>query len=253
MLLDSHAHLCSSSFTEDLDEVILRAEQANVSTIVNIATSPQELISGIALSKKHPWIYNVASTTPHDVEKETTETFEFFEDRAESGDLCAIGETGLDYYYEHSPKETQKTSFKRYIKLAKRLNLPLVIHCREAFSDLYKILDEEFPFGKVLLHCFTGTIEEANEGIKRGYFISFSGIVTFKKSQSLQQTAKELPLDKILIETDCPYLAPEKKRGQRNEPSFIVETAQKMADLRGISFEELSEITFDNASRFFDI
>lgn len=191
---------------------------------------------------------NAAATTPHDVAKSGESDFD--EIAKEASRLQAIGETGLDYYYEHSPRELQQLFLRRYLKLARDHQLPVVIHCREAFADLFKILDEEGHAGGVL-HCFTGTLEEAQGVIARGFYLSLSGIVTFKKSLELQEVGKAVPLDRLLIETDAPYLAPQSHRGKRNEPAFLVDTARFLADLRTIPFEELALHTSANAEALF--
>ncbi len=248
MLIDSHAHLTS----EGLDPIPLlkRAEEAGLTQIINICTTPAELREGISLKKQYPWIYNVAATTPHDVEKEGERNFEAF--AAQIDQIVAVGETGLDYHYEHSDRALQQLFLKRYLKLAEKNNLPIVIHCREAFADLFTILEAEFA-GPVLIHCFTGNMEEADQVIERGWFLSLSGIVTFKKSVELQEVAKKVPLEQLLIETDTPYLAPTPYRGKPNEPAYIVETAKCVAELRGISFQELASQTSKNAALFFNL
>jgi len=248
MLIDSHAHLTS----EGIDPIPLlkRAKEVGLTKIINICTTPFELKAGIALKKEYPWIYNVASTTPHDVEKDGEGDFAAFAEQTDQ--LVAIGETGLDYHYEHSDRAVQQLFLKRYLKLAEKSHLPIVIHCREAFEDLFTILDQEFA-GPVLLHCFTGNKEEALQVIERGWYLSLSGIVTFKKSVALQEVAKIVPIDQLLIETDTPYLAPTPHRGKPNEPAYIVETAKFLAELRGISFEELASQTAKNAALFFNL
>lgn len=239
MYIDSHAHLTSDELYFQSDEIVKRAQSLKITKIINICTDIKTLERGLHLSKRYPWIVNAGSTTPHDVEKLGKKEFLAFQKAAEDGSLVSIGETGLDYYYEHSPKELQKKFLVRYLELAKKHQLPVIIHCREAFSDLFEICDKHYPVGNLILHCFTGTKEEAEEVIKRGWFLSLSGIVTFKKSQWLQEIAKHLPIDQVLIETDAPYLAPGRKRGKRNEPSFILETYQFVAQLRGINPEDL--------------
>ena len=257
MLFDSHAHLTSPAVFSDLDAMLKRAQEAGVKAIVNICTDPLSLERGIALSKVHPWIYQAAATTPHDVEKEGEEVFETIAKSAREGMLKAVGETGLDYFYEHSNRLIQQKFLRRYLALALQCRLPLIIHCREAFEDFFSILDEAYridgQWGPGVLHCFTGTLKEAQEVVKRGWMLSLSGIVTFKKSQELQEVARFVPLEQLLIETDTPYLAPGKHRGKQNEPSFIAETARFIANLRGISFEELAEATARNACRLFQI
>lgn len=257
MLIDSHAHLTGPAIYDQIDSVLERAWQSGVQGIVNICTDPLSLERGIILSQRRPWIYQAAATTPHDVEKEGEKVFPIMAASARSGKLKAVGETGLDYYYEHSNRDVQKQFLRRYLHLALECKLPVIIHCREAFKDFFEILDSDYQIhGKYapgVLHCFTGTIAEAEEVIKRGWMLSLSGIVTFKKSLELQQVAKEIPLEQLLIETDAPYLAPQKHRGKQNEPSFLVETAQFIASLKGVSLELLAETTKLNASKLFSL
>lgn len=256
-LVDSHAHLTSPVVFDQLDSVLERAQLAGVKAIVNICTDSLSLERGLALSKRCPWIYQAAATTPHDVEKEGEQVFDVMASAARNGQLKAVGETGLDYYYEHSNREIQKHFLRRYLHLALECQLPVVIHCREAFKDFFDVLDAEYQVnGKHapgVLHCFTGTITEAEEVIKRGWMLSLSGIVTFKKSLELQEIAKMIPLDQLLIETDTPYLAPQRHRGKQNEPAFVLEIAHFIASLKQISFEEVAEATRLNASKFFGI
>lgn len=257
MLIDSHAHLTSSVIFDQLDAVLERAQQAGIEAIINICTDPLSLERGIALSQRCHWIYQVAATTPHDVEKEGEQVFEIIATAARKGQLVAVGETGLDYYYEHSNRDIQKQFLRRYLHLALECKLPVVIHCRDAFKDFFEILDAEYQINgrhaPGILHCFTGTMAEAEEVIKRGWMLSLSGIVTFKKSLDLQEVAKEIPLQQLLIETDAPYLAPQKHRGKQNEPAFLVETARFIASIKHLSFEKLAEATKQNAEQFFQI
>lgn len=255
--IDSHAHLTSDAIYPHIDEVLQRAQAAGLKHIFNICTDKVTLERGLELSKKHPWIYQVAATTPHDVEKEGEEVFPIMAEAARSGKLKAVGESGLDYHYNHSNPEIQRAFLKKYLHLALECNLPVVIHCRDAFSDFFNILDEVYLSDKRalpgILHCFTGNLEEAKEVVKRGWYVSLSGIVTFKASTELRDVARFVPLDKLLIETDAPYLAPQSKRGKQNEPAYILETAQLIAMLKGISSEELAKATTENALRVFKI
>ena len=193
-MIDSHAHLGADDLFENIDEVLARAKNAGISEIVNICTNLVTLERGLALRKKFPWIYNAAATTPHDVEKEGEEVFPHIAYHAIKGDLNAIGETGLDYHYTHSAPEIQKLYLRRYLRLALECQLPVVIHCRDAFTDFFEILDQEYTIGGKhapgVLHCFTGTVAEAEAVISRGWFLSLSGIVTFKKSEMLREVAK---------------------------------------------------------------
>lgn len=257
MLLDSHAHLTSPAIFDQIESVLTRAQQAGVKAIINICTDLLSLKHGLALYQQHPWIYQAAATTPHDVEKEGEQVFETIAAVARQGQLKAVGETGLDYHYEHSARPLQKQFLRRYLHLALECQLPVIIHCREAFKDFFEILDAEYQnhgrHAPGVLHCFTGTMAEAEEVLKRGWMLSLSGIVTFKKSTQLQEVARQVPLNQLLIETDAPYLAPQKHRGQPNEPAFLKETALFIAALRNISFEELAEATARNASLLFKI
>jgi TatD DNase family protein len=257
MYIDSHAHITTPSLAENLEELISRAQKANIEAIVNICTDIDTLNKGLELSKKHPWIFNTAATTPHDVDKEGEITFPVVEAKAKAGQLVAIGETGLDYFYGHSPKAVQKKHLRRYLHLALQTELPVVIHCRDAFSDFFEILDTEYrKAGKLapgVLHCFTGNRAEALEVIKREWYISFSGIITFKKSHELREIVKDVPLNQMLIETDSPYLAPQSHRGKTNEPAYLPEVAATIADAKGISIEEVAQATASNARTLFSL
>lgn len=255
--IDSHAHLTSDALFSDADAILQRAQEQGVAAVINICTDVETLLRGIALSKRYPWIYNTAATTPHDVEKDGEAHFDTIASYAKDGSLSAIGETGLDYFYHHSPKEVQQSFLRRYLQLALGCRLPVVIHCREAFNDFFEILDAEYrsPNGwhPGVLHCFTGTIKEAEEVFLRGWHLSLSGIVTYKKSEELRQVAKSAPLDKLLIETDSPYLAPQKHRGSKNEPAFIYNTAEVIAEVKGVSVQEVAAATASNAKKLFHI
>lgn len=251
-LFDSHAHLSSPSVLPDIDGVMARAEEAGVSNMINICTDPKSFEEGLLLRDRFPQIRNAAATTPHDVEKEGEEVFPLFEKAARAREIVAVGETGLDYYYKELDVETQKRFLVRYLHLAAECNLPVIFHCREAFEDLFTIVDQEYPKGApAILHCFTGSPKDAENVFKRGWHLSLSGIVTFKKSEELRIVAKEAPLNQLLIETDTPYLAPQSKRGKPNEPSYISETAQCIAQARGIPLEDLAKATYQNGASLF--
>ncbi|MDN3508400.1 MAG: TatD family hydrolase, partial [Simkaniaceae bacterium] len=223
MIIDSHAHLTCDAIYPDVEVILQRAKDAGISHIFNICTDAPTLERGIELAKKHPWIHNVGATTPHDVTEEGEKNFSLFESAAKNGKLVAVGETGLDYYYEHSPKDLQKTYFEKYLALADETNLPVVIHCRDAFDDLFAIA-KGVP--SLLLHCFTGTVDEAMRAVEQGWMVSLSGITTFKRSEQLRDVAREVPLSNLFVETDTPYLAPQSKRGKQNEPAFVLETIE---------------------------
>lgn len=248
MLFDSHAHLTSSELYPAIHEVLTRAENAGVKKIINICTDEEHLKKGIALSEQYKWIHNAAAVHPHDAEKFGNVFFPIVEKNVNR--LLAIGETGLDYHYQFSQKSIQQEFLRLHIQLAKRFHLPILIHCREAFEDFFEIFDSEGGCSGIL-HCFTGTMHEAEEGLKRGLYLSFSGVVTFKKSTDLRDVVRKVPLDKLLIETDAPYLAPQSKRGKVNEPAFIVETAEVVAALKEVSLQQLAEVSSQNAYKLF--
>lgn len=249
-MLDTHAHLTSPELLPDVVELIEHAQAAGVQKIVNICTDEASLAEGLKLPKRFPGIYNTAATTPHDVELEGESFFPLVRKAAEKKELVAIGETGLDYHYEHSPKELQQEFLSRYFELANEFELPLVFHCREAFEDLFAMAKAEYE-GKAVLHCFTGTLAEARGVLDRGWYVSFSGIITFKKSESLREVVKFVPLDRIFIETDSPFLAPQSKRGKRNEPAYIGETYEMVAALKETDLKTIKMQTSKNASAFF--
>ncbi len=257
MLFDSHAHLTCDGVYTNYREILKRALEKKVNGIVNICTDGVTLERGLRLTKDYPWIYTAGATTPHDVEKEGEKNFPLFEKAAKEKQLCAIGETGLDYFYKHSNTEIQKTFLKRYLQLALDTDLPVIFHCREAFDDLFTITQNSFrkngQYLPAVLHCFTGTLEEAREVLKRGWLISFSGIVTFKRSEQLRSVVKQTPLNQMLIETDTPYLAPQTQRGKCNEPAFIEETAGVIAAVKNLDIEEVCRQTQENAKKIFNI
>jgi TatD DNase family protein len=250
--IDAHAHL---RFDEQADvrPVLERAFAAGVTAIINVCTELEDLQRGHALSKTAtcPKVYTVAALTPHDAAKDDTLFFKEIQRLAHEKQLAAIGETGLDYYYNHAPKDVQIAALRRYLLLAQSANLPVVIHCRDAFDDLCLVIDETAPNTKVMLHCFTGSLEEAKRAVDRGWYVSMSGIVTFPKSTSLQEVAKYVPDELLLIETDSPYLAPQGFRGQKNEPALLVQTATMVATLRNTTADVLGLVTSNNVKRLF--
>lgn len=249
--IDTHAHLTSEQVLPDLEGVLNRAKDRGISKIINICTGRTSLELGLILHEKYPWVHTTAATTPHDVQEEGEDFFPCVERAAMDGKLIAIGETGLDYFYAHSDKKIQQAFLQRYFFLSLKTKLPLIFHCRDAFSDLFAMADADYSGAPAVVHCFTGTIEEAKAALDRGWYLSLSGIVTFKKSEALREVAKYVPLDRIFIETDSPYLAPQSMRGKQNEPSFLPETAQAVALAKGVSLSELAEATVENAKRFF--
>jgi TatD DNase family protein len=254
--VDSHAHLTEDSIYGHIEDIIKEAQNADVRTIINICIDEPNLQRGIELKQRFPWIYLAAAVHPHDAGQKPI-FFDSIVEKAYKGELVAIGETGLDYHYEHSKRAAQQNFLRLHLKLALETQLPVIIHCREAFDDFFSILDQEYQLnGKHapgVLHCFTGTFEEAEKVLARGWYISLSGIITFKKGEELREIAKRVPLDRLLIETDTPYLAPQSKRGKPNQPSYLPEIAQTIATVKELPVEKIAEITQSNAYKLFNL
>jgi TatD DNase family protein len=248
MLFDTHCHLAMEDFDKDLDEVVKRAKEANVLNLCVIGTSPSDWEKSISIAERFGFISSLAFS-PHDAKFLNNENFEKLKTLAHLDIVKAIGETGLDYHYFISSKEEQKRSFEKHIELAELNSLPLIIHSRESFSDTISIL--KGVKSKVVIHSFTYGIKEAEEFLKENFFISFSGIVTFKNSSKIQEAAKIVPSDKIFYETDAPYLSPVPHRGKRCEPAFVKETARFLSSIRGEDLKQFEEKSFNNASFFF--
>jgi TatD DNase family protein len=250
-LIDSHAHLFDPKIEKNLPSVLQRAFSSSISHIVNIATSKEQVEKAKKLKKEYPTIALVGATTPHDAEKEGEQFFSFFEMEAREKNLDALGETGLDYHYFANTKEIKKNILIRYFELAKTTQLPIVIHCREAFADLFALADRHYGLKQVILHCFTGGEREVEEALSRGWNISISGIVTYPNAKELQKAVKKIPLTNLLIESDCPYLSPQSKRNLVNEPAYIVETAKKIAELLELPIERVADTTSTLAKKLF--
>lgn len=252
---DSHAHLTSADLYGEADALLARAAAVGVTRVANICTDALSLQRGLTLAERHPEVINTAAVTPHDVAAFGEAFLDQVSAQARAGGLSAVGETGLDYYYEHSDRSIQQTFLRRHLALALECQLPIVIHCREAFADLFSILDVDYQIGgrcgPAILHCFTGTLAEAEGVLQRGMYLSLSGIVTYKKSEALRDVAKIVPLDQLLIETDAPYLAPQSRRGKVNEPAYITETAEIIARVKGLKTTDIAQATYANASRLF--
>jgi len=254
MLIDSHAHIHFKDFEGKIEELLARARDAGVSAIVNVGTDLASSREVVALAEKYSQIFAVVGVHPHDVAKMAPGDLEALVDLAKHPKVVAIGEVGLDYYYEHSPREIQQSRLRDFIRLARQAGKPLVIHCRDAFSDCFPIFDSEdaWSIGGVF-HCYTGDAETAAHITSKGFYVSFSGIVTFKKAVELQEAGRTAPLDKILVETDCPFLAPEPHRGKKNEPAYVRLVAEKLAQLKCVSLESIAKTTADNARLLFRI
>jgi TatD DNase family protein len=248
MVIDSHCHLDFPDFADELEAVVRRAAAAGVARIVSISTRVHRHAETVAIAERYPQVYCSVGTHPHNAHEELDVRASEYAQRTEHPKVVAIGEAGLDYHYDFSPRAAQEQGLRTQITAARATGLPLVIHCREADDDMARILEEEMEKGSfsAVLHCFTGTRDLALKGVALGCYVSFSGILTFKKSNELRALAAELPSDRILVETDAPYLAPGQYRGKRNEPSYVVETAKILGQTRGMSFEEIARQTTDN-------
>ena len=257
-MIDSHCHLDSEQFNDDREAVIERALAAGVETMVAIGSGdgPPDLEVGVRLADRYPSIYATIGVHPHDAK--------LFNDAVEegllhlvsqSGRVIAWGEIGLDYHYDHSPREVQREVFRRQLRLARKANLPVVIHSRSADDETIDILREELT-GYVragVLHCFGGSLAMARQAIELGFYISFAGNLTFKKAADLRSVALALPLNRLMIETDCPYLTPAPFRGRRNEPARVIETARCLAELQGREVEEIGRLTSENFGQLFRV
>jgi TatD DNase family protein len=255
MFVDSHAHIDGPEFNEDRDDVIQRARAAGVEVILNVGTGDPhsgDLERGAALAEKHDNVFAAVGVHPHDARHfDITAERRILDLIDRSNRILAWGEIGLDFHYDNSPRDVQRAAFRRQLELASQRKLPVIIHSREAQDETIQMLRESDVKG--VMHCFSGSQAFADQAIALGFFISFSGIVTFKKAVELQQVAATVPQDRLLIETDCPYLAPIPHRGKRNEPAFVVEVARRVAELRGVTVEEIERITTANFGRLFQV
>ncbi|MFT9487576.1 MAG: TatD family hydrolase [Tepidibacillus sp.] len=250
MLVDTHAHLNDEKFNEDRAEVIKRAKEVGVETIINIGYNRETILSTIELVEQYDFIFGAVGWHPNDAHEMKEEDFDWLKEITQHPKILAIGEIGLDYYWDFAPKEVQQEIFRKQIQLAKQVNLPIIIHDRDAHQDICSILREEGAkdVGGII-HSFSGSMEMAKECIDLGFYISFSGPVTFKNAKKPKEVATHIPIDRILLETDSPYLTPEPYRGKRNESAYVKFVATKIAELRGMDVEEIAQITTRNANQ----
>lgn len=253
MMIDSHAHLSFSSYSpEEIDEIINRAHENGVDTIINIGGGEgyEGNLKALELAEHYPQIHATVGIHPHDAHLVTPQMIEDLKSLLADKKVIAIGEVGLDFHYNHSDPKVQEEVFRQMIRLAKEVRLPMVLHVRDAYDRLYTILEEEegFECGGVV-HCFTGDWSFAEKMIEKGFYISFSGVITFKKSEALREVVRKIPTEKILIETDCPYLSPEPHRGKRNEPAYVKFTALKIAEIKKLTLDDVQRITSLNRSK----
>ncbi len=253
MLVDSHCHLDFPDFADDLDAIVARAAAAGIGRIVTISTRVRRLSGLLDIAARFPDVYCSVGTHPHHADEEDGIAADELIELTKHPKVVALGEAGLDNFYQHGSTEAQRRGFRAHIAAARATGLPLVIHTRDADEDCCRILEDEMTKGpfRAVLHCYTGGRELAMKAISLGLSISFTGILTFKKSQALRDLAAGLPADRIMVETDSPYLAPGKFRGKRNEPSYVVEVAKVLAEARGVSLEEISRQTTENFFRLF--
>ncbi|HWT29392.1 MAG TPA: TatD family hydrolase [Propylenella sp.] len=252
-LVDHHCHLDFPDFADDLDETVERARSAGVAQMVTICTRVRRFESVKAIAERFDEIFCSVGTHPHNAHEELDVTAEELARLAEHPKVVAIGEAGLDYYYDKSPREAQAQGLRTHIEAARITGLPLVIHARDADADMAAILTDESEKGAfpAVLHCFSSGRELAEVGVGLGHYVSFSGILTFKNSSALREVARDLPADRILVETDAPYLAPPPRRGKRNEPAYVAHVAAVLAEARGVSADEIAAQTTDNFHRLY--
>jgi TatD DNase family protein len=256
-LIDSHAHIDFPQFDDDRDAMLQRARDAGLQTLLAIGTGPgpQKLDAAIPYAEQHPWIYTSVGIHPHEAKDVSPGHLDELALLARHPKVIAWGEIGLDYFYDHSPRDVQAKVFSAQMQLARQAKLPVIIHCRDAWDDCLAQMEREWASSGLggVLHCFSGTLEQAQRGLDMGFLISFAGNSTFPKAQNLRDVAKALPLGNILIETDAPYLAPQAYRGKRNEPAYVAEVAKTLAAVRNLAPEEAASATAENFRRFFRI
>ena len=254
MYIDTHVHLNADQYEEDIDEVIQRAQEAGVEKMVVVGFDRKTILKAMELTEQHAFIYAVVGWHPVDAIDCTEKDLEWIESLAAHPKVVGIGETGLDYHWDKSPKDVQQNVFRKQIRLAQKVNLPIIIHNRDATADVVRILkEEEAEKTGGIMHCFGGSVETANECINMNFMISLGGPVTFKNAKAPKEVAAEISLDHLLIETDAPYLAPHPYRGKRNEPAWVTLVAEEIAKLKGLSVDEVATKTTANALKIFNI
>ncbi len=253
MLVDSHCHLNYKGLAEEVDQVVERGRAAGIGTFLTINTRLSEYDDILALTERFHDVYGTVGIHPHEAENEAGVAAEALIKRTRHPRIVGLGETGLDYFYDNAPRDAQITSFRAHLEAGRQTGLPLVVHTRDAEDDTLQIMTDELRKGpyKAVIHCFTGTRGFMEQMVDLGFYISISGIVTFKKAQDLQETARHIPADRLLVETDAPFLAPVPHRGKTCEPAFVADTARFVADLRGMVYEDLTRTTTDNFFRLF--
>lgn len=256
-LIDSHAHVDVSDFDADRDVMLARARSAGVGMMLAIGSGPEveKLGAAVPYAEQHEWIYASVGIHPHEAKHATDAHYAELNRLARHPRVIAWGEIGLDYHYDHSPRDIQALVFRRQLEQARAAKTPVVIHCREAWPDCLQILDEDWKSSGLggIFHCYSGTIEEARQGMDMGFLVSFAGNVSYPKAQNLREVAREIPLDRLLVETDSPFLAPLPHRGKRNEPAYVAEVARTIANVRNLAADEVARATAENFRMFFGL
>ena len=253
MVIDSHAHLEMTPFDRDRDAVVRRAREAGVEIIVTVGTTVEDCRRALDIARRYPDVYAVIGIHPHEVKGIDGATYDALKEMAGREKVVAYGEIGLDFFRNLSPRATQIRRFGEQLELASELDLPVVIHDREAHRETVELLKGWKGGRRGIIHCFSGDYAMAKQCIGLGFYISIPGTVTFEKNDRLRSIVRELPLDSLLVETDCPYLTPHPFRGKRNEPAYVVHTARKVAEIKGLPFEDVAAVTTANAKRVFNI
>ncbi|HYU22268.1 MAG TPA: TatD family hydrolase [Candidatus Dormibacteraeota bacterium] len=256
-LVDSHAHVDVSDFDADRDAMLARARSAGIRMMLAIGNGPEveKLGAAVPYAEQYEWIFASAGIHPHEARHATDAHYAELDRLARHPRVIAWGEIGLDYHYDHSPRDIQARVFRRQLGQARAAKTPVVIHCREAWPDCLKILDEDWRSSGLggIFHCYAGTIEEARRGMEMGFLVSFAGNVTYPKAQNLRDVARQIPLDRLLVETDSPFLAPLPHRGKRNEPAYVAEVARTIANVRDLAADEVARAAAENFRRFFGL
>ena len=252
MLFDTHAHLNDPAFDPDREELMAGLAAKGIGYVMNAGCSLQSSRDIVKMAEQYPWLYGSVGSHPDSADEVNEEVIEQYRQLCQHEKVKAIGEIGLDYYYEDIPRDIQKNAFRMQMQLAKETGLPVIIHEREAHDDGMRIV-KEFPSVTGVFHCYSGSAEMARQLVKMGWYIGFTGVLTFKNARKAVETAASIPLDRIVIETDCPFMAPEPYRGKRNDPGYLPRMAEKLAEIRGISVEEAIAATTENAKRLYRI
>ena len=252
MLFDTHAHLNDPAFDPDREELMAGLADKSVGLVMNAGCSLESSRDIVNMTARYPWLYGSVGSHPDSADEVNEEVIEEYRKLCQNEKIKAIGEIGLDYYYEDIPREIQQKAFRMQMQLAKELDMPVIVHEREAHDDGMRIV-KEFPGVTGVFHCYSGSAEMARQLVKMGWYIGFTGVLTFKNARKAVETAASIPLDRIVIETDCPFMAPEPFRGKRNDPGYLYRMAERLAEIRGITPEEAAAVTTENATRLYRI